>query len=218
MPASRGPATTRRCCGSAPRGAAPCWPRCSWRRARRSCWRATRWATASRATTTPIARTTPTSWLDWAQADEALTSFVCALSALRRRYPAFRHPRWFQGHPFHEAGHPYIPGGDIAWLRPDGLALSDEDWNDPWDRSFAYVIEVGEGRRPASERAMVLLHPGDSVLAFTLPEGAWRVAIDTATPEWGERRTVGRRYELAGPAICVLVQAMAASGDGAESV
>ena len=51
--------TTRRCCASAPPGAAPCWPRCSWRRARPSCWRATRWATASRATTTPIARTTP---------------------------------------------------------------------------------------------------------------------------------------------------------------
>ena len=67
------------------------------------------------------------------------------------RYPALRHPRWFQGHPYHEAGHPYMPGGDIAWLRPDGLAMSDQDWDDPWDRSFAYVIEVGEGAaRPAN--------------------------------------------------------------------
>ena len=141
-----------------------------------------------------------TSWLDWAQADEALTSFVCALSALRRRYPAFRHPRWFQGHPFHEAGHPYIPGGDIAWLRPDGLAMSDEDWDDPWERSFSYVIEVGEGTRPASERVMVLLHPGDSVLAFVLPAGAvarWR--LDTSEPRVGRAANADPALRACGP-------------------
>ena len=158
-----------------------------------------------------------TSWLDWTQADEALTSFVRALAALRRRYPAFRHPRWFQGHPCHEAGHPYIPGGDICWLRPDGLALSDEDWDDPWERSFSYVIEVGEGGRPAGERAMVLLHPGDSVLPFVLPHGLWRLALDTSKAEWGEHTTLTQRYDLAGPAICVLVQAIESPGSGGES-
>jgi glycogen debranching enzyme len=148
-------------------------------------------------------------WLDWSLADQALISFVAALAALRRQYPAFRHPRWFQGHPFHEAGHPYIPGGDIAWLRPDGVAMWDQDWDDPWDRSFAYVIEVGEGRQPATERVMVLLNAGNSPLAFVLPQGQWRVALDTAVPEWGEQRTVGGSYELAGPAMCVLIQPVA---------
>jgi glycogen operon protein len=157
-----------------------------------------------------------TSWLDWAQADEALTSFVSALAALRRQHPAFRHPRWFEGHPFHEPGHPYAPGGDIVWLRPDGLALSDRDWDDPWERSFSYVIEMGEGTLPATERVMVLLHPGDSVLAFTLPQGLWRLALDTARPERGEQTTLTQRYELAGPAICVLIQAIESSGEPGE--
>jgi glycogen debranching enzyme len=152
-----------------------------------------------------------TSWLDWAHADEALISLVSELTALRRRYPAFRHPRWFEGHPFHEPGHPYIPGGDIAWLRPDGLAMSDQDWDDPWDRSFAYVIEVGEGVQPATERVMVLVHPGASDLAFLLPEGPWSVALDTSTSECGERRTLTQGYELAGPALCVLVQGLQGS-------
>ena len=153
-------------------------------------------------------------WLDWAQADEALTSLVCALAALRRQYPAFRHARWFEGHPFHEAGHPYTPGGDIAWLRCDGVAMSDQDWEDPWDRSFAYVTEVGEGPLAATDRVMVLLHPGHSMLAFALPDGPWRVALDTGTPEWGEHRTVSQRYELAGPAVCVLVQEIGRPGPG----
>jgi glycogen operon protein len=149
------------------------------------------------------------SWLDWANADDGLTALVAALSGLRKRYPAFRHPRWFAGHPFHEAGHPYIPGGDIAWLRPDGLAMWDQDWDDPWDRSFAYVIEVGEGTAAATERVMVMLHPGASALAFELPPGAWRLALDTSTPEWGEQRKLAARCELSGPAICVLVQDIA---------
>ena len=37
---------------------ARCWPRCSWRRARRCCWRATSSAARRTATTTPTARTT----------------------------------------------------------------------------------------------------------------------------------------------------------------
>jgi hypothetical protein len=86
--------------------------------------------------------------------------------------------------------------------------MSDEDWDDEWERSFAYVIEVGEGTLPATERVMVLLHPGPSVLAFLLPGGPWRVALDTGAPEGGEPRTLSHRYELAGPAICVLIQAI----------
>ena len=41
---------------------------------------------------------------------------------------------------------------------------------------------------------MVLLHPGDSVLAFVLPEGRWRLALDTSKPEWGERTTLTQRF------------------------
>jgi hypothetical protein len=52
----------------------------------------------------------------------------------------------------------------------------------------------------------VLLHPAPSVLAFILPSGPWRLALDTSTSQGGERRTLSHRYELAGPALCVLIQ------------
>jgi glycogen operon protein len=158
-----------------------------------------------------------TGWLDWTQADESLIALVSGLAALRRRYPALRHPRWFQGHPFHEAGHPYVPGGDIAWLRPDGVAMSDQDWDDPWERSFSYVVEVGEDGLAATERLMVLLHPGASVLAFVLPSGQWRVAVDTSTAELGESRIVSQDYQLAGPAVGVLVQPIGSRKQGGSS-
>jgi glycogen operon protein len=138
-----------------------------------------------------------------------LLSLVSTLTALRRQYPAFRHPRWFRGHPFHEPGHPFTPGGDIAWLRPDGVAMSDADWDDPWDRSFAYVIEVGEGDSPATERMMVLMHPAHSTLPFMLPGGPWRVALDTSAPQGAAQHAPAGSYELAGPGVCVLVQEIA---------
>jgi glycogen operon protein len=143
-------------------------------------------------------------WVDWR--DLELVSLVSDLTALRKQYPAFRHPRWFRGHPFHEPGHPFTPGGDIAWLRPDGIAMSDADWDDPWDRSFAYVIEVGEGGASATERVMVLMHPAHSTLPFVLPAGTWRVALDTSAPDGFAQQAPGGSYELAGPAVCVLVQ------------
>ena len=58
-----------------------------------------------------------------------------------RRYPAFRHPRWFQGHPFHEPGHPYTPGGDIAWLRPDGREFGERDWHDARSHVLGMLID-----------------------------------------------------------------------------
>jgi glycogen debranching enzyme GlgX len=158
-----------------------------------------------------------TSWLDWPSADESLIALVSRLAALRKRYPALRYPRWFEGHPFHEPGHPYVCGGDIAWLRPDGLAMSDQDWDSPWDRSFAYVIEVCEVTAPVTERVMVLLHPADSVLPFTLPEGPWRGALDTSHAEPGEAAAITGAYELAGPAICVLIQAIDGLPGGAAA-
>ena len=87
--------------------------------------------------------------------------------------------------------------------------MSDQDWDDPWERSFAYVIEVGEGAAPAGERVMVLLNPAPSPLAFALPQGSWRGSLDTAAPEWGERRALSQTCELAASSLCVLAQATA---------
>ncbi len=156
------------------------------------------------------------SWLDWESgAEPGLAPLVSTLTALRRRFPAFRHPRWFEGHPFHEPGHLYIPGGDVAWLRPDGLAMSDEDWNDPWNRSFAYVLEVGEGEAPATERLMVVHHPGSAPRSFTLPPGPWCLLLDTSTAELHDlahARAVQERIDVVAPALCVLLQPIVVGG------
>jgi len=69
------------------------------------------------------------SWVDWASAVEdednsSLLEFTTRLTALRKAHPIFRQQRFFQGRP--------IKGSsidDIAWLRPDGEQMTDEDWD-----------------------------------------------------------------------------------------
>ncbi|HZA88392.1 MAG TPA: alpha-amylase family glycosyl hydrolase, partial [Acidimicrobiales bacterium] len=62
-----------------------------------------------------------TSWFDWAHTDEGLHAFTTALIALRQAHPVFRRRRWFQGRPLRDIV-------DIAWLRPDGTEMTDNDW------------------------------------------------------------------------------------------
>jgi len=64
------------------------------------------------------------SWFDWSSVDEELLAFTRRLVQLRRDHPVFRRRRWFQGRPIH--GSDVL---DIGWLKPDGTAMTHEDWN-----------------------------------------------------------------------------------------
>ncbi|HEU5085154.1 MAG TPA: glycogen debranching protein GlgX [Acidimicrobiales bacterium] len=64
------------------------------------------------------------SWFDWSAVDEELLVFTRRLVQLRRDHPVFRRRRWFQGRPIH--GSDVL---DIGWLKPDGTAMTHDDWN-----------------------------------------------------------------------------------------
>lgn len=61
------------------------------------------------------------SWIDWGRTDEALLDFTRRLIRLRKDHPVLRRRRWFHGRSLREAP-------DIAWLRPDGEEMSEQDW------------------------------------------------------------------------------------------
>ena len=117
----------------------------------------------------------PISWLDWTAADDALTAFVAQLARLRQRYPALRHPHWFRGEP---AAGEALP--DIAWRTADGTPPDISAWERPDGRLLACVMTVGEGRQPARERLMLILHAGEAAVDVRLPEGDWQVQLDSA--------------------------------------
>jgi glycogen operon protein len=117
----------------------------------------------------------PITWLDWAGADRALTRFVAALVRLRQRYPGLRHPQWFRGTPG-SSGWP-----DIEWRTASGGAPVVADWEQPDGRLLVCVITVGHCHKPPRERLMLVLHAGENDTEISLPEGQWRLALDSAS-------------------------------------
>jgi len=125
------------------------------------------------------------SWIDWSTVDEGLLAFTRDLTQLRAAHPIFRRRRFFTGN--------RVDGGapDIAWLRPDGSAMVDEDWS----RSSVWALGVflnGEaitepglrGEQILDDSFLLLLNASDQGVRMTLPGQPygekWEPVLDTA--------------------------------------
>lgn len=123
----------------------------------------------------------PTSWLDWAHADEGLIAFTAAVLALRREQPALRHDVWFRV----EAAANGERG--LVWYRPDGAEMQLDDWHDATRHAFACLINLRgdptpEGRDAAERGAAVLLlfNAEAAAVDFAVPGGPWHLRLDSS--------------------------------------
>ena len=122
--------------------------RCCCRPGFRCSVTATRWVARNAATTTPTARTTRSTWVDWTKRDESLVDFTRAVIALRRKHIVFRQESFFTGRSLHSDG-----VADLAWFRSDGEQLTASDWSDLNPRTIAMYLsgkdirQVGAARR-----------------------------------------------------------------------
>ena len=132
------------------------------------------------------------SWFNWASADEELMEFTRQLIEFRREHPVFRRRRWFQGRPLRGTE-------DIAWLRPDGEEMTDEDWTTGELLSLGVFLN-GEaiptpderGQRIVDDSFLVLLNARESAIEWQVSNGRfgrdWRVVIDTGNETAIDRR------------------------------
>ena len=105
-----------------------------------------------------------TTWLDWAGADPGLIDFTARLIAVRRSLALLR-------------GDAFLDGGeDVAWLTPDGRAMTDGDWQA--EASLTMLLK-GDGQRLA-----ILVHRGAEARRFRLPEAGpgrrWSLLVDSS--------------------------------------
>ena len=107
---------------------------------------------------------------------------------------------------------------DIAWLRPDGQQMSDEDWTVGFARSVAIFLngkgipehdDVGE--QIVDDSFLLLINAHHQQMTFTLPDEAyghtWQIVIDTADPllAHARRRNAVPKGRLRVPARAMLV-------------
>jgi isoamylase len=127
-----------------------------------------------------------TSWFDWAHTDDRLHVFTTGLIGLRRAHPVFRRRRWFQGRPLRGTV-------DIAWLKPDGSEMTDDDWRSGSEASVGMffngdgITSPGpRGERVVDDSFLLLLNASPEPRKWTVsgPWGeAWRLVLDTASVE-----------------------------------
>ena len=109
-------------------------------------------------------------WLDWRTTGDDDIDFVASLIALRREDPLLRHPRWFATAPeTHEPA--------LHWLRPDGEAMRVDDWHDAHAHAFACQLAADAASPP---RWCIVFNPGAHPARFRLPNGPWRLVVDSS--------------------------------------
>jgi glycogen operon protein len=138
------------------------------------------------------------SWMDWNldRSREELLEFTRLLVRLFHQHPALRRRKFFQGR--------HIRGSavkDLAWFRPDGKEMTDEDWNN-WHARCLGLQLAGDGideldargQRILDQTLLILLNAHHEPIPFVLPvyraDIRWEVAVDT------REATGRRRHEL----------------------
>jgi glycogen operon protein len=155
------------------------------------------------------------SWVDWKldRPQRELLEFTKLLIRISHQHPVLRRSHFFQGRK--------IRGSevkDLAWFRPDGKEMTDEDWANPEMRSFGLrlagdAIEEmdARGNHVADDTLLILLNAHHETVPFVLPAHRrklhWWVILDTSEPiTRREQRPLrgARPYPLHGRSLALL--------------
>jgi glycogen operon protein len=139
------------------------------------------------------------SWYPWGDVDDEFVAWCQRVIAFRAAHPAFRRRQWFQGR--------LIRGiEDLAWTRPDGEEMTDEDWETGFARAVGVFINGrtiptpdAYGEKIVDDTFLVIFNASDQDLSWTIPAASWGrrwvVDLDTADPRRGLGRAIVGRGE-----------------------
>ncbi len=127
------------------------------------------------------------SWYHWDHGDRDFLSFVRGMLEFRREHPVFRRRQWFLGR-----GIRGEEVGDIAWFKPDGEQLAEEDWNAHFAKSLGVFLNGRtiptldvHGERVIDDSYYLLFNAHHEPIRFRIPPhigGGWRRILDTTVP------------------------------------
>ena len=123
-------------------------------------------------------------WFDWSAAAQHtdLVDFTARLCRLREAHPVFRRRQFFRGAPALASAR-----DDLDWYRPDGDAMTPQDWGASYARAVTMALggATGDDGRP-DDPFLVLLNAWWEPLEFRVPESLrdldWVIEVDTVDP------------------------------------
>jgi isoamylase len=155
------------------------------------------------------------SWVDWeaARHQEVQTRFTSQLTKLRADHPIFRRRRFFSGEPVGDT-----KVADIAWLRRDGEAMTEADWNTRSGMTMTVFLNGhglperdALGEEITDDSFLLLFNPLGDEVGFTLPGRdfgrTWEIVVNTADPLLANRRRTakaGGQVDVLGHTLVVL--------------
>jgi isoamylase len=115
------------------------------------------------------------SWLDWDQVDSKQLEFTRQIIEFRKQHPVFFRRKWFQGKSIRGSD-----VNDLAWFRPDGEQMSDEDWGAGFAKSLGVFLNGDEipgvdaaGRRILDQSFYLIFNAHWEPVEFVLPAEIW---------------------------------------------
>ena len=155
------------------------------------------------------------SWLDWnlTRDEREFCEFVAHMIRFRRHHAVFSRRRFLQDRTLADGVK------EVAWLGPDGLELTDEEWNTTFNRCLGvYMAGTAiervdkRGKAVKDNNFLILFNAHHEEIPFLLPEfhagGAWLIVLDTANeahPFEQRHFDAGAQFPLQGRSMVVLI-------------
>jgi isoamylase len=155
------------------------------------------------------------SWMNWKldRSNRELLEFTQLLIRLFHQHPVLRRRVFFQGR--------RIRGSevkDLAWFKPEGKEMTDDDWNNGFARCLGLrlagdAIEevVARGNRILDDTLLILLNAHHEPVNFVLPahrrKVRWQVVFDTKEEKIKRRQRLihgGNEYPLEARSMVLL--------------
>jgi isoamylase len=153
------------------------------------------------------------SWIDWAGADLHILTFSKKIIHFCRRHPVFNRRKWFKGQPYKGIG-----VEDIAWFRPDGHEMNEDNWRDDYAKTLGIFLNGKaipspgpKGEKIVDDNFFLIFNAYHENIQFKLPPQKfgrkWLKILDTAYDyfeETGEAFVSGKPIPIAGRSVVLL--------------